>query len=59
TESRDQRIEVSAAEGIQRINTNLKGETFRIRIETNERNVEITDIAAVIGFAVKRSTRWS
>lgn len=49
-ESREQRIRVPAGQGTQRINVNLKGEDFRIRLETNAAAVNISELVAVIGF---------
>jgi len=50
TEKREQRIVLNGRETIQAVNINLKGGAFRVRFETNEDNVQITDLAVVIGF---------
>jgi len=51
SESREQRIQIRARDRIQTLNVNLKGESFRLRIETHDPNTVITDLTAVIGFS--------
>jgi len=55
TESRKQRFNIKGKKGIQRINLNLKGESFRIQIETNTSGdndksdrLEIGDLTATV-----------
>jgi len=50
SESREQRIQIRGKEGVQTINVNLKGESFRLRIETDSDDIRITGLTAVVGF---------
>lgn len=51
TENREQLLQVRGGAGIQRINVNIKGEAFRLRIDAPTAGITITDLTAVIGFA--------
>ena len=50
SESREQRIQVRGKEGVQTINVNLKGESFGLRIDTDEDEIRVTGLTAVVGF---------
>jgi len=47
--TREQRIQVQGGDGIRRINLNVKGESFKIRIEAGEA-AEVSDLMVVVGF---------
>jgi len=47
--SREQKITVTKGEGLRRINFNIKGESFKIRIE-GDQTTELSDLMVVIGF---------
>ena len=49
-EIRSQHLTLQASNDVQRINVNLKGEAFKLRIETDRENVRIDGLVAVIGF---------
>ena len=51
TEARQQQIVLNGREGIQTININLKGGVFRLRLESEDENIRISDLSVVIGFA--------
>jgi len=50
SESREQRIQVRGKKGVQTINVNLKGESFRLRIEADSDDIRVTGLTAVVGF---------
>ena len=50
TEDRVRTINLSGSENVQRLNINLKGEAFKIRIRSTDENICIRDLTAVIAF---------
>jgi hypothetical protein len=48
--SAEQHIQVNGASDVQKINLNLKGETFRIRILANDSLAKISSLSVVVGF---------
>ena len=49
-ENREQQIQVRGRSRVQTLNVNLRGESFRLRIETKATELQVTDLVAVIGF---------
>ena len=50
TEQRQQRIVLNGRDAIQTVNINLKGGVFKVRLESNDSNIKISDLSVVIGF---------
>ena len=50
TEGREQRINLRGSDSAQRLNVNLKGEAFKIRIESSNRECSLSDLVCVVAF---------
>lgn len=46
----EQRLRINGSPDVQKINLNMKGEMFKISIESNTRNANISDLTVVVGF---------